>query len=532
MPLAQPDLVGATLHWLLTLTFAGRRFYFSSTSVSVQLLDGTWVQAVGGLPPSLAVEVAFSRLASAATPDQVSLLLMFADDVAKLAARGHDLAAARGDLALWVEGTRWEDRGVVIAGRVRQGRYGPPGEPVELQLEGDQLWEGESTHAPTEHVNADTWPNAATKAEGLAYPWVFGNPGQFGSTGQTRGSPAVFVDTVADVLLVNAGPIATPGANVHIYDATNDTEEAFATAHTLDGLGRTVTTVDLTGAGTITISADTEYWVRWSGTDATAFNGRSVNNAYEVLIWQLRGMGLPVDWSGWHTLRQRLEAYSLAGYLDAPTLRWQWLQANVLPLLPIAVRSGPGGVYPIWLDMDDHRIVADMLEGRDASRVVGGGPLVEDQSLFNEVVMQYALDANTGEFRATSVVGPSPGRTAVDGTTPSNERGSVWAEASWHRYQQVFSHPMTTSVVYDPATAGLVAARLLRWHALPWRLLVLQLDATWLWLRLGMLVQYTYTDLGLTERRAWVESITYRLAGPQVRIAWPDDPTTDQRPTD
>jgi len=254
--LTRSDLVEAEVLWLLSITWGGQVYCFSTRPISPVDEDGTSLPHHGGLG-SLEYEDSLEILTTSPELRTVAVEVAFGIDVAERIEAGHDLASAEGELALWVVGTPYEVRQVLLVGQVVEPEYGSESEPVTFSLEENPFDDTALIPPSTARVTESTWEQGISAYQtpdqswGLYYPIVFGQPGVYtddgGSTSIGRGSPTVVVDYAnlsgeAQVLVI-AGH-AVEASTVVIVDQ----EGAFVTRSvitTTDELGRTISTVDV-----------------------------------------------------------------------------------------------------------------------------------------------------------------------------------------------------------------------------------------------------------------------------------------------
>lgn len=195
-------VAGKTLRWLLTIEWGGLVIRLSDDQVDVQREDGTWLQYDGGLQ---SVDVAEAISLTGDSVGQLSIPIEFlappGQSIAERIGRGDDVSAARGELARWVEGSTYEERRVVLVGRLADPEYGGDDEPVVTSLEEALAEDAALVPAATASVSVDTWPHADSLTDawpGTVYPIIIGRPGavstDIGPQGWVPASPALWVD--------------------------------------------------------------------------------------------------------------------------------------------------------------------------------------------------------------------------------------------------------------------------------------------------------------------------------------------------
>lgn len=502
--LSRSALVDSELVWLLTVNYAGRPFFWSSRPCAPVDDEGTAIEHDGGLD-SVELEEAVSG--PDADPDSMSLPfeVFFPADVsvAELAAAGHDLAAATGELALWVEGTPYSERQVVLVGRVSSPEYGDIDEPVSFSLE-EAPWEDASIIlAAAARVTSTTWPTAPEESLGQYYPYVFGCPGRHDG-GSCPGSPGIVVTvtagSVAEILIKDSSTTVT---QVTIRDP-DGFDEVFSVTHVEDGLGRTVAIVDVTSAATVdTGLVSGQWWVIWDQ------NG-DMKGAGDLLVELLSRSSLQVDLGAWAAQAETLNPFELGGYIDDPCSAWDYIVENIYPLLPLDIRRGPDGLYPVcWrYDAQASEALEHIVEGPGVARVspVESG---RQTDVVNLIRFEYAKDPSGGAQRRRVITGePDPDN--------PEESGSYFAQVSQARYG-VRELPLDTDIVWTDATAGLILSWMIQARCAPIRSVSYQVDQEYAWMPLGGVLLLTSEAIALDEQvvllgaKNWIDETTVEL---------------------
>lgn len=525
------ELVGAELVWLLSFEWAGRTYRWSSRPCDPVDAAGEAYPHDGGLP-DIAFAETFSLLSNSPDVRSVSLELIFPVDVAALIQQGHDLAAATGELALWRDGDAYEDRVVVLVGRVREPEYGAEGEPVALTLE-QAPWD-DSALIPdaSARVTSDTWPDAASDAKGLYYPLVFGQAGHFretdGSMTTTSGSPGLVVvwdsgSSVATTLLIAGHEVSA--SSVKVYSSDGQSSITGTVSHTTDGLGRKVAIVDMSGADPA-FAADSEYWIGWPSGGALLLDDRSaaLEGAGDLLIWMLRRASVAADFGRFEAIRPQLNAYKVAGYIDEAVSPAEWLADNLLPILPLSLAWGADGVYPVlWrLNATKADAVAHLVAGPGLVRTGTVSYLRATRDLINTVRISYAPRARTGEYRRLLTC------TADPDVDSGDEFATHYARISTSRYGAQ-AETIETDIVYDTDTAGHVVEEKVRMLALPVRSVTYESGIEWGWLASGDVITFDDDELSFDEQVMLVETVNWTSeVSLELTLLAVEDPALDR----
>lgn len=536
MSFARADLLDAVaaggLRYLLDLTYAGRVFRLSTDTFTVQDEDGNalrYVDALEGVDWQDVLEL-FSD-----APELASIPFEFVlpgTDVAELVSKGHDLGAATGELSQWIVGTPYEDRRVLLSGRVIEPTYGAEGEPIAFSLEANPFEDRALLLDPSAIVDEQTWPNAEEGALGRSYPLVVGGPGTVGPrlTDRIKATPGLVVDSVNRYLLIADREVDASVA--YFADASEPVSSygwgSAAVSHMEDGRGRKIAYVQLPTMGDGAYVAGHEYLVCWGfpglgGGTLTSDRTAVLETAGDVLQWVLDRSTLRVDEGRTAAAVELLQGYRVAFYVDDPTISpWEWVRANLLPILPVSIVAGPDGLYPVvwrwWARKTD--AVAHIDTGLGKAERVGPVEYSPRSEVANEIVVRYALEDDTGEFKRSVVIHGDA--EDPDRNDPFSVAGSATeanptylhhlCRISLSRYGRAV-HVIETPVVYDRTTAMRIATWKARAYAVPSRVIRVDVDMVeYGWLELGDAVLFTDADLHISEQLCLVEA-----------VAWPDE---------
>lgn len=528
------EFTGAEVVWLLELTWAGRVFRWATTTPDtgprvLTDLDGNVYPYEGGLQmPTVDRQVSIQATAVDGLALGFDVLFPADVDVAQLVSEGHDLSTATAEVALHLAGGFYEDRDVVLSGGLRKPSYDVAGEPVQFTVEAEPYDDGALIPTVSQRVTLSTWPTRPQSSDGLYYPIVFGTPGAFrssaGSSLTTSGSPAIVVEASggnAQTLLLAGHLCAANG--VRIYDSSG-TGEDFSTASTQDTLGQWTTTVDVSSAASIDLT-DTDFWAGWDGLAALvdADGTTVVQSAGALMQWMLDRSTSGVDRGRWAAVASKLTRYTLAGYIDAPVSPTEWIEDNVLPLVPVTLVDGPSGRYPVlWRYTATASDAVDHIEfGPGVTRVGRITYPLLNRDRVNEVRFDFAKRAKNGQaYRSVAVVAESAGSSEE---YPSRRALLSKARSGMRAVQ------LDSDIVYDQATALLVCRDVLARDGLSQRLVSYQLPQQYGHLVVSDVVTLTDAGRHFTDLVGLVQGIEWEGDTLTVELLLIEDPDRDDR---
>lgn len=497
-------LEGAVVHVLFDLTYAGQVFHLARQELLVtSTATGEQYQYAGDLADEIEWEEVID-LFNAST-DSVSVPVSFTlpVDVPALVQGGHDLLSATGELSLWIEGTTYESRRVLLRGRLSAPSYGYPDEPITASLE-SEFAEDRSLVPPLAHViTEETWPLAVDGALGRSYPIPFG----FAAGGVTQ-SLAYLVDPTvgAEILLVASGLCVAGDVRV-VVPGSISTETV---ERGVDALGQVVSLIDLTGTA-LSFGVDDTFGIIWNQGEGglASREGASLSGAGDALEVFFGLSTVPVDFGRVAAAKPYLNQYKIHGCILEGVTPFEWVTANLCPILPMSLVNGPDGLYPIpWrYTATAADAVATLDADLDPELQMDGVIQIDGgiRDIVNRFKLRYALRPSVGDMYKFVTLG--------DGDDTSDSAAdSLYCRQSQARYG-VRSEESETSVVHDPATAALILSWWARARALPTRVVSYVAPHSWGWLERGDVVLLTDSNLAFSGQLSLLESMTYREDG-------------------
>lgn len=487
--------------WLLDLTWAGRVFRFASEPVTPLDAQGVPLPYAGGLVPRYEIGADVGQVQRDLEVDLGELL--FPVDVARWHREGRPLLGALGELSTWTAGDTHESRVVRVTGSVSLAEFGADGEPVTLALRWDSGGDGASIVPPQATVTTTTLPDADDGARGKTYPLVVGMPG-LGETSSpmipvSGGAPAFVSDaTVANgQILLSLGAVAA--TTVTVLNVTDAAWETRTVATGADDTGRTISVTD--GSVGEPYAAGDVLWVDWSSSSGGILRvdgTGAIDTASHWIAWLVSLSTAEIDAAAW--TRLPIDGYRLAGYIDDPSVSpLEFLERQILPLLPLSAVPGPRGLRPVlWrFDARDTDAVIDLVDGENCSRV--SSLAIDVGSVRNSITVMYAPRASDGEM-ARSV-------TLDEDTHPGCAASRTYLPARAETIESV--------ILYDTATAWRVAGWRAAAFSLPVEAVSYEADAD---LAVGDVVTITDSGLHLSARVAVVATVAYDGPTTTVRL--------------
>lgn len=493
---------------LLTVNWAGRTWRISTEDCEVVSRNGEDFLFHSGLD-LLEIELSLEDSGPRSLPLQIYL-----DGVAGLVNSGHRLDLAEGELSLIRAGGYWEDRQILLAGRLVDPEYGEDTDPVRASLQ-EEAWDDTNTVlvGTAAVVAGVTWDSPADRDEGYPYPLVFGVPGG----GTIPATPARYIDeTNPDhhLLICDGHSVAT---TVQIYNQDLTEFVTKTPTKTQDELGRACTTVDITTeAGRVTDPWEPthRYFCSWTQAGIKSVNAaRGVTGAGDLLWLLLERSSLRLDRGRIASAATWLNRFEVGGYIDDPeTSPWDWIRDNLLPLIPARLAAGPLGFYPAisrWDAVEGDKVEL-LVEGQNCLRqglvrYEGAGEIA------NEITLKFGWNSATGAYTTS--------RTLTGSSSPvAGQFGSMLARDSRSRWGER-RLVIETEIVYSTAGADLILLHLLAGRAHPRRgVRYLTQTSESLHLREGDVVGVTDSGLALSAHLGFIQRLRRSIGESEISV--------------
>ncbi len=483
--------------WLLDLDFGGRTFRFPTLAADVPRTKGDEGRYDAGLADfslgsSLGATASVGLTIDTGIPLQQERM-----NWALMVAQGIDLEERPGILRRWFPGQTLEEARVWLIGTTINANYADPdAHPgrLTISLERRPL-AGRTIPGPQERVDNETFPSRGgvlvidETIIGAAYPLIIGAPGT--REGQSFGDPVVpalmaelSVLGTDDRLVISREEIQAKA--VQLYDIDAPANEIRTVDTMLDKLGQKVSFIDFVGA-TLVAASGTKYYVgmladggdTYGGGALDPRTGRLVRGGADVISFLLQLNGTAVDFGRMAALEPELNGYLFDAFINTPIVAFEWLQKNILPLLPVIERQGEFGLY---YDVERWEARATDVTVRldaDSGAVHRIAPIVKRQQgeIYNEFTIEFAPRLATTRYTQRLILTAQDLVLSELNQTLSDTRvvGDLRCALSQRKFEKVKpAPPIQTSAVWEPATALKILRDRASRDALPKRVTVYQ----------------------------------------------------------
>jgi hypothetical protein len=261
-------------------------------------------------------------------------------------------------------------------------------------------------------------------------------------------------------------------------------------------------------------------------------DGEVVRGAGDVLTYLLRQTGLPVDAGRCAAAAGLLNGFKVDCAIDARVKVWEWLQSNLLPLLPVSITTGAAGLFPVVWRFDATSADAKFRLDADADPTIVRASRVKVDS--SKVANRFRL--NFCVNRRTNNALQWRGLDASYSSSNASVRGSYICGVSQARYRTardsgIRDDEMTTSIIWDVATADAILDVRARAYALARRTVDYvisgeEYDA----LEVGDIVTLTHAEIGADDTVCLVRELQVDASGlVGVSLLLLEDPARDLR---
>jgi len=356
-------------------------------------------------------------------------------------------------------------------------------------------------------------------ADGKPYPIVLGSAGY--KVRQTEGTekniyalPAyctkVFEKGSAHFLIAGHAVDATQA----VIQDDNYESATKAVQFANDGRGNIYSYIELTAADGVAMpnhagAGDSRQWWFYmtGGGLSNQYGDGDLSRGGDICRWALTRSGTRFDDAAWANLSVILNQYSFAGYITDPDVSaFEWLQANILPHLPISVQVGARGLRPILNQMWalTHLSSVTSISVGDDKECIQTSPITsfrDTTDLVNVVTLRYAKrghdQSHTNMVRITDV------------PVESYDLPTNFSKKSVNLYGH---KPATIEAdyIYDRDTAVKVAMETVRSNCLPVYTVDVDAAAELGYLRVGDVIDVTIERYFVLDRRMIVSAKVWK----------------------
>ena len=412
---------------------------------------------------------------------------------------------------------------LLLEGEVQQPVFGDPDEPrsfcaFTVERKGYDL--EIPLLDPVKIIDKEKFPNLdEDTASSKMYPLIIGQPGK------TRSEEGLTVNLFCTPAYNHKRyTLGHPSGDVYFLIAGHDVEAT--TVQISDGVktpisktvlraadlnGNFYSYVDMTGESFLypgfTLLTDVgkqpnEWFVSWTdgGGMANPYGDGLLEGGGDICIWVLTKSLLPVDRGAWFNIREFLNTFKFAGFINDPSLScWSFLSEYILPHLPIEVKPGPNGLRPILNQMYSYQITQprkSIVAGSNFKRISAITTQTDTADIINGCLIRYAKNS-FDENHYGSV------RIAADATNTDADRQNLLSISSENRYGKSET-TIESDFIYDRGTAARVAYFKIRSNAFPVRTFRYEADVEFGYLQLGDVIILTDEDLFLDDTKGTV----------------------------
>ena len=409
-----------------------------------------------------------------------------------------------------------ESEQVILSGLIQQPVFGDPEMHtsfVSFSVERKPIDAGKPIIDADESIDKVKHPHLDEEtASGKFYPTIIGQAGYIRDGDDIR---EIFATPAYNIKRYNLG---SPGHDVYFMVAGH--ECAAATIKIWDGTKTPISKTLLQGQdvngkkysyvnlnsdpflypGFTSLAQDavqpSSFWVTWpdQGGKRNPFGTGVLQGGGDICRWALMTAGIPLDHGAWANAGVILNEYIFAGYINEPVDTWEWLQNNILPYLPIEVKTGEKGVYPVlnqFVALQNVQPVASILQGNDFLQVSAIETSTDTSEIVNACTVSFALNSAKDSYAATTRIAPNSEN--ADGDAQNN-----FAQSSFNRFG-LHEVNLELPFVYERKTAHRIASDFIRARCFAKRTIEYCAAAEYGYLKIGDVITLTDDNLFFDE---------------------------------
>lgn len=524
------QLRGARPVFVLRVTWAGRVFHFAERPCTISSDDGT-IRCLGSLDLRGYAE-SLGLAGEAQTGGSASLSVEFPRlNLVEEYLKARPLEGAQCELSMvFAKGLTiaiaWEDRVVQLNGTASRPQIGftdrPAGFAAFTVL--SRPFDDETpVLRPEWKISSATQANANLSSTdgvgGAAYPWVFGSPGD----GDIPGAPAYLTNTNpgSRELLIGVGVVQAEFATV--WDDAGNQGTGRVVSQRADGLGTVASYADLVSIGGSFNNSGGKHYVSYHSTVdrygvLSPFRRGPLTESGDLIRYLYGLTSFDIDHPEWVSANPVLDRYRFGGYVNDPSTSVRsFVRDQLLPHLPVTLRLGAEGLYPISLLplvplSQIPQVTLGPAQGIEQSSPVQITRQLSD--VVNQVALSYYYNA-----RDSRLVNQAIASTDANITTRT-----PYAEAQ--RSAEIYGARSGSEVKASYVTEQQTADEVLRWLLYDKGFLHMAVQvsaqARWGWLLVGDQISLTAAGLTLSGQRATVTQKLWDRASSTWRytLAW------------
>tara|TARA_Y100001963_G_scaffold151032_1_gene233178 strand:- start:1024 stop:1890 length:867 start_codon:yes stop_codon:yes gene_type:complete len=226
----------------------------------------------------------------------------------------------------------------------------------------------------------------------------------------------------------------------------------------------------------------------------------------DLCIYILSLSNSAVDFSSWNSIRKYLNRYKFDGVINNPEITpLEFLQKEILPLLPIGVIIGPNGLKPVLHQLSEgiDLVVVDEIEAGSAFyRNSPVTTLSDPDSIINEISISFGWDGIIKGYRSS-----------VRGTYKKKkpfpfEFEDQYSQLSFSRFGRR-AKAISSKFIYDLESATRIVRDIIRFSSFPYRLIEYSADSQFGFLELGDIIHLTDQNISIEGIKAQIVSKRY-----------------------
>jgi hypothetical protein len=504
------------IYWVLSIQWAGGTFYLSTDSLYIT--DGAdTITTTPDLVDYPAVEEALEIWSVEAPRLSVPLSFILPVDVPGLIAEGHALDGAVGELSQWAAGTDWDERRVVVSGKLVDPEYGAEWEPVTCSLE--EMVADDQTTLPVQPITIASWlaeavagTSAAQAGDtGVIVPMVWGTPGAT----TAAGSPAPVIGTSGSLVYLGIACHYVEAFSVDIIDSAGTTETFpvyYTDVRSYFGVTRGMPVVAwvVLNTGTTSLVLTDPLFAIWNnGAALVDESSQAIRGVGDLLGHVLRTSALRVDYGRVDAVRPLLNQYQTSGYIDEVVALGEYITEVLGAVFPFAMAGGQGGVYPFLWPVYPNATSAITVLSTDLDpnlERVGRISYEGSDEVATDIELRYTWNPQTEGYMVARSVG---GEVSVADPDRITIAQLIGPRSRYGLRRRV----LETTVVHDAVTASKVLLAQAARYGQPARMVQYIAPRRYGWLRRGDLIALTDIEVAASSQLCLIEGVQWTEDG-------------------
>ena len=502
--------------FLLDIQWGNKTYYLSNIDIRIQKNDGTYLEYIGSIQDFNFIE-SMDITGEDIEANILSCAVIFEDNPIEQFSKGNPIEGSSGVFSYVIHNDGYseithENRVILLTGTIQEPQYGDPLEVdgfVSFSLEQDQIDSDSPIIEPRLRIDTRFTNRNKDTSEGKPWPILIGIPTGYSSpayviqegTGTTSPTKWLIAGHEIEASQVSIQDDKFDTKDISVSTGVDNNGNPFAQLSFTAPLSYSGVALPLTGGWTS--GTTRSYWISLNNTNGggmpNPFGEGLLEGGGDICRWALSKTRSKIDYQAWAGIAPILNKYKFAGYINDPEVSaWDWLIGNIIPWLPISIRTGPHGLTPVLNQMQTITNLEPICDiDIDTNAEIEQISAVETMMSTSDLINQYTFSYNkrgysqdyTKHVRVTDI------------EIKNYDIRSDYSARSINLYG-VKNGSGHSDYVYDDDTAAMIALQQVNKLSFPNRSINISAPFHYGWLQIGDIINVNSGNLFLSNQKS------------------------------